>query len=697
MTDDLSKSGDTTLGNYRLIELIGRGGFADVYLGEHIYLKTQAAIKVLLVHLDRDALEQFLTEARIIAHLAHPHIVPVLEFGIEQTTPYLVMAYAPHGSLHQRYPPGCILPPVEVASYVRQVASALQYAHDHNIIHRDVKPGNMLLGQGETVLLSDFGIAVKAQTRLTEDRQENSGKAAGTTTYMAPEQIGANPTYASDQYALAVVTYEWLCGSLPFTGAPMEIAYKHVNAPIPSLREKLPSLSVEIEQVVMRALSKSAQERFARVQDFADALLSACQRAPQRASSPSLLSRQTSNLYDERLYATGTVSNIAPFLPSAPTNPSTPGKQFRMGAPVSGSGNQFRMAPHTSGSQFRTSYPNVPQPQPQKLINRRTLMLGATGVVSLGIVLLGAGALWQNAQQHTPPPTQGQKKPAATPTKAKPTPDLAATAQASIMSLTSRPTAVVSSPGHSYLLVRGANDALWLRTFDGSWHPWEPLNGTVPSDPAITAWGEGHLDILGRAADNTLHYTWFDGSWHPWQALDGAIVSDPAAVSWGPNRLDVFVRGPADALWHRAYDGTWYPWDLLGGTITTAPAACSWGANRLDVVARGTDNALWYKGYDGTWHEWFPLGGAFSSDPTITTWGVGRLDIFARGMDNTLQHAWYDGSWHPWESLGGALATAPSAISWGGNYIEVFARATDNTLQHTWFDGSWHPWEPLPR
>lgn len=683
MTDDLIQSGKQ-LGNYRLIELIGRGGFADVYLGEHIYLKTRAAIKVLLVRLDQEALEQFLTEARIIAHLAHPHIVSVLEFGIEQATPYLVMAYAPHGSLHQRYPPGSILPPVEVASYVKQIASALQYAHDHSIIHRDVKPGNMLLGQNETVLLSDFGIAMRGQTTMGNPSDPNNTRAAGTTTYMAPEQIGASPVYASDQYALGVVAYEWLCGSLPFTGAPMEMAYKHIHNPVPPLREKLPSLSPDIERVVLRALAKLPQERFARVQDFADALEGACQHVPQQQvrlpSSPSLLSYRTSSQPDTNLYMTGTVTNMAPlFQPRPVTSTPTSGRQFRT---------------------MRLSEPETPKPAASfdlKKMNRRTLLLSlGGGVLALGAVALGASTLLRNAGQPAPTPTPHTSTPAATQAPATPTANVSATAQANIMATTARPMVAVSSPGHSHLLIRGASDTLWHRAFDGSWHQWETLPNTISTDPAITSWGEGRLDMIARAADNTLRHAWFDGSWHEWQALDGALVTDPAAVSWGPNRIDVVVRGPADALWHRAYDGNWYPWTLLGGTLSSSPAITSWGPNRLDVVARGTDNALWHKGYDGMWHDWTLLGGSFTSDPTITTWGPGRLDIFARGVDNTLQHAWFDGTWHTWESLGGALNSAPSAISWGGSYIEVFARAADNTLQHTWFDGTWHPWEAWP-
>jgi len=173
------------LGNYRLVRLLGHGGFANVYLGEHIHLNTHAAIKLLHTSLTDDERAKFLEEARTIALLEHPHIVRVLEYGVEHETPFLVMNYAPGGTLRQLHPKGTRLPPATIVSYVEQVAEALQYAHDQKIVHRDVKPENMLLGRGNEVLLSDFGIAVIAHSTQSQALQE----VGGTAPYMAPEQI----------------------------------------------------------------------------------------------------------------------------------------------------------------------------------------------------------------------------------------------------------------------------------------------------------------------------------------------------------------------------------------------------------------------------------------------------------------------------------------------------------------------------
>ena len=265
------------LGNYRLVRLLGQGGFAEVYLGEHIHLDTPAAIKVLNAQLDIEDLEQFHNEARTIARLIHPHIVRVFDYGVTGTTPFLVMDYAPHGTLRKRHPKGAPLPLSTVASYITQLADALQYAHEQKVIHRDVKPENMLLGRGYEVLLSDFGIALVAKSSRYFSTQ-GVQDLAGTIAYMAPEQIQAQACPNSDQYALGIVVYEWLSGTRPFQGTFTEVAVKHTLAPPPSLRKIVPALLAEIEEVVMKALDKDPTKRFASIQEFAIAFEQACQQ-----------------------------------------------------------------------------------------------------------------------------------------------------------------------------------------------------------------------------------------------------------------------------------------------------------------------------------------------------------------------------------------------------------------------------------
>ena len=255
------------LGNYRLVRLLGQGGFADVYLGEHIYMHTQAAIKVLYNQLTPVDVELFRLEAQTVARLDHPHIIRVLEFGVEGSTPFLVMAYAPNGTLRQSHPRGTQLSPATILEYIKQVAEALQCAHEQKLIHRDVKPENMLLGPRDEVLLSDFGIALPAQTSRSQRTQE----AVGTIAYMAPEQIQGKPRPASDQYSLGIVVYEWISGSLPFPGQGLDLYGQHLYAQPAQLREKVPSVSTGVEQVVMTALAKDPHQRFPCIQAFATA------------------------------------------------------------------------------------------------------------------------------------------------------------------------------------------------------------------------------------------------------------------------------------------------------------------------------------------------------------------------------------------------------------------------------------------
>ena len=297
------------LGNYQLSRLLGHGGFAEVYLGEHIYLRTSAAIKVLEMQLANEALDSFLNEARTIARLEHPNIVRVLDFGMEGQTPFLVMSYAPNGTLRQCYPKGTILSPTTVVPYVKQIAAALQYAHDKKLIHRDVKPENMLLGANDEVLLSDFGLAIVAKSASSIHLQDK----AGTIAYMAPEQLEGKPCAASDQYALGVVVYEWLSGNVPFHGLDLQVALQHVQLQPPALREKVPTISPAIEHVVMKALAKDPAHRFPSVQDFAGAFEQACSQETSVSSTPTFSHSLPKNVPESEVYNTPAAPH--PFTP----------------------------------------------------------------------------------------------------------------------------------------------------------------------------------------------------------------------------------------------------------------------------------------------------------------------------------------------------------------------------------------------
>src|SRR6266852_46734 len=374
------------LGNYRLISLLGQGGYAEVYLGQHVRFKQQAAIKVLHTHLSSQEVEHFLHEAETIAALAHPAIVRVFDFDVQDGVPFLVMDYALNGSLRRRYPKGNPVPLPQIVSWVKQVADALQYAHEQRLIHRDVKPENMLLGQREGVLLSDFGVATVVHSSASLSTQS----AVGTLAYMAPEQIEGHPRAASDQYALGVVVYEWLCGAHPFEGSVSEVMVQQLSMPPPPLRERLPTISAEVEQVVLRALAKDPKARFASVRDFATAL----EQTSQHAYSPTALipgEQPTLGAPAVTDFATVAVPNAplalvaSPALPEMPPDPDTPPGQV---------GNAVLTAT-TSAAPFAATTPVpaevLPLPSPARP-QRRRIIAGLPAALLIGLVVLVVAA-----------------------------------------------------------------------------------------------------------------------------------------------------------------------------------------------------------------------------------------------------------------------------------------------------------------
>ncbi len=263
------------VGAYRLLHLIGRGGFADVYLAEHNYLQTQVAVKIFRTRPGDEQMERFLAQVRQLARLQHDHILPLLSCEVWDGSPVLVLPYASGGTVRQRHPRRSLLPQEEVLTYLRQIAPALDAAHRVGQIHGDLKPENLLVTEQGQLLLSDFGLAPVIQA--TAGR--TPAPVTGTVTYMAPEQLAGQLEAASDQYAQAIVVYEWLCGEPPFVGTYTEVAIQHALLDPPSLCQRRPDLAPEVEQVLARALAKHPGERFSSVEAFVSALERAS-RAP---------------------------------------------------------------------------------------------------------------------------------------------------------------------------------------------------------------------------------------------------------------------------------------------------------------------------------------------------------------------------------------------------------------------------------
>jgi predicted Ser/Thr protein kinase len=270
--------------DFTIERLLGRGGMSVVYVARERELNRQIALKVLPLQLimGRDAVERFTREAKIAASLDHPHIVPVHRIGTATTFLWYSMKLIRGRSLGDVLAEGEALDAEETVRILEPVASALYHAHQRGVVHRDVKPANVLIDQNGWVAVCDFGVAKAfGAVPLTHD-----GSAIGTPGYMSPEQCNGRPLDGrSDQYALAIVAYECLTGQLPFTANSLgEIVQKHCTEPPPRITDVSPDLPDKVADAVHRAMSKDPDDRFADVVEFVEGMGGQPPRAVSRFS-----------------------------------------------------------------------------------------------------------------------------------------------------------------------------------------------------------------------------------------------------------------------------------------------------------------------------------------------------------------------------------------------------------------------------
>jgi len=271
------------VGEYKIISQIGKGGMATVYKAFQTNMERYVAIKVLSFQLadNEEFLGRFKQEARLIARLEHPNILPIYDFGEDKGIPFLVVRYLEAGTLKDRLQKIFELSSVElrllneeeIDRILTQLTDALEYAHENGVIHRDIKPSNILLDGRNRVFLTDFGIA-----KLIESTRNSStvplftatGAITGTPDYMSPEQAqGLKLDQRSDIYSLGIVLYEMLTGKVPFDAeTPIAVLLKHIAAPLPPPSLLRPDLHPALEAVVIKALAKSPDDRYASMNDF---------------------------------------------------------------------------------------------------------------------------------------------------------------------------------------------------------------------------------------------------------------------------------------------------------------------------------------------------------------------------------------------------------------------------------------------
>ncbi|MEO6891155.1 MAG: serine/threonine-protein kinase [Ktedonobacteraceae bacterium] len=622
-------------GNYRLLRLLAIGGFADVYLGEHIHLCTNAAIKLLRTRLAAEDVKLFSEEARIVASLRHPHIVSILDFAVSQGVPFLVMDYAPNGTLRQRHARGSQLAPNTILSYIKQVGDALQYAHNERLIHCDLKPENILVGRKGEILLSDFGIAVVAQSSRFQLTQE----IIGTISYMPPEQLHGRPVLASDQYALGIMAYEWLCGVCPFRGSVTEIMAQHINATPPSLRERLPDLSPVLEQVVLTALAKEPTQRYASVLDFVAAFEAAL--LPQ----PRLILPATPVRVEKILLSQAT-------LPEVEAPPDTPWGEATQYTPL--------LVPAWQGSGRR--------------ISRRSIVLGISGLAATG--LLGGGvAWWTHAHpfMHVTPPAKA---------RLAPTPQPIGTTSVIYRGHFRAVSAVAWVPARGTYIVSGSKDL--------SAHVWYTSNaitltsygGHGDAVNAVACLGDG-TRIASGSADKTVQVWDTNGGGNAYTySGHGDVVN---SVAWSPDGTRI-ASGSADhtvQVWNHADGSNAYTYSGHGDAVNSV----AWSPDSQRIASGSTDHSVQiWSAADGSNAV---IYSEHSDIVNAVAWSPDGKYIASGGADKTVQ---------VWDAVSQKLAYTyqghsdmVNAIAWSPDSQRIASGSTDHSVQ-VWhaFDGSQH-------
>ena len=688
------------LGNYRLLSLLGQGGFAEVYLGEHVFLKKSVAVKLLYTQLGQADMASFLKEAQTIAHLEHPHIVRVTDFGLDNNLPYLIMEYAPNGTLRHRHPRDTTLPLATISSYIKQVANALQYAHDEKLIHRDIKPENMLLNRNNDILLSDFGLATVAHHTATQNTQS----IAGTAVYMAPELFRGKSYPASDQYALGIVVYEWLTGQPPFNeGDFIQLGFQHSYVPPEPPREKNPNLPKEIEHVVMTVLAKDPKQRFGSVKAFANALEQACTRAATQKEEG--IAQPPSSFFNTKEASQPPIEQRqSAFLPSIPlpteqlapsSHQSLPPMQFipPMNNPIAPvqtppplnkpmiTTQHSSQIVSTQNLTQQTSTPHVidippflKSRRPKQALSRRTVLIGI-GIA--GVALVGGGITWFTISQK---PAVGSLL-----FTYKGHSD-----QVNAVAWSPNGQRIASGSADKTVQVWNATDGSHISTYFGytnsvssvAWSPNGQQIAAGSADKTVQVWnstGSGHAFTYKRHSDRVLAVAWSsdgkriascsDATVQVWNATDGSPIfiytgsSAVNVIAWSPDGQRIAsARGSSVQVWN-ATDGS---------NVSTYTGhndeiyAVAWSPDGKQIASGSADKTvqIWndtdgssiftYKGHSSTVNAvaWSPDGqriASSSSDNTVQVWnGTDGSNVFIyKGHSKSVQTvAWSPNGQH---------------------------------------------------
>ena len=677
MADQQDEQVGQTFGGYRLRRRLGGGTFGTVYLAAHLQTGSPAAVKILRAHLTgiKD-FKRFMNEART-TRLHHPHIARVLDFGMrKENIPYLVMEYAAGGTLRQRHPRGTRLDHLTILTYTEQLADALQYAHGQRVIHRDLKPENVLVREDGTLLLSDFGLAkvLEASSPLSQ------GTSLGTPAYMAPEQGFGKPCFASDQYALAVMLYEWITGQRPFQGSVLEVALQHRLDSPPTLRSLVPELPCAVEQVVLKALSKEPMERFSSVAAFAQAVREAFQagleertvslppacgtslvNAPASASSPSpsaTLTPAQPSADEASIPAPGS-SEIATPLP-LPISLQPPSGQTAQ----KGKHNPGTLPPLPVSVQLKRHFPTMRT----RVLICLVLVLVVGGSLGTWIVAMRAAAATATTttftNSHTTPTTttftNGHTTPTA-PTLANYHATPTATAPAPTNGHTT-PTAPAKPSQGWHAQTAPTSQTLFRIIWSGSQYVAVGGSGTILTSPNGRAW-----TVQNSSASVNL----LDGAWSGTQFVvvgaQGWSLTSPDGRTWS---LQYNYVGDLNGV---IWSGTQFLTVSAGGGIFTSSDGHTWIPQNS-----GTSQTLYGVAWSGTQFVVMGAGGTILTSPDGHTWTTQNS-----GTSQTLYGVAWSGSQFVVVGSGGTILTSPDGRTWS---IRQSSTNGDPFLAVTWGD-----------
>jgi serine/threonine-protein kinase len=723
---------------YTAHQVLGRGSAGTVWLGEGP--EGPVAIKLLREDLasDQDLVGRFVQERTALLSLDHPHIVGIRDLVVDGADLALVMDLVRGTDLRSRLERERRLTPAAAVAVAADVADGLAAAHAAGVVHRDVKPENVLLdsaapagpGGAPPALLTDFGIARLVDT----PRRTRATRIIGTPDYLAPEIIEGLPPRASvDIYALATVLYELLAGFTPFGGGhPGAVLRRHVTEAV----RPLPGLPAELDRMLTACLAKAPASRLTAGElgaGLRDLL-------PRLVGMPALDVAEPGAASPERAAPADPQDAAEPPLPPAPPTPPDADRRRGAGPLVRGSAPDSSRDTHTSiklptpeelagygaASRAAAAAGRPASPRHRSVsaaIRQRRIRLAAAAAAALAVAGIGGWSLASagssgsgggtgDSRDDTPPdpaastastastlsPNAASPDTPAAPTAGADAPQSRASSPAVLPQwsafqgvpaagarLTGGPRALVVG-SDTYVFARGEDKNVWYVVYDGSGYGrWHKLTGIhVQDDPAVVAARPGRIDLFALGTDHLLYRrTLAGGAWNSWSQVDERTHFDaaPAAASSAPGRIDLVGRVGGDLVTASLVGSRWNAWAVVptAGRITAAPALVSRAPGALDAfVVRKADGAVLQLPYSGgAWRPSTVVEGLdATSRPDAVATG-GRLYAFASGGQAA---ATSDLEWAAAPLPGAAADRACGAAATSPHDLEIFTRTKDGRL-----------------